>query len=288
MATDETKADDRARRRKDGWDILQALSGVMLGLVGLYFTFTVNREQDRSRRYQTATQLMSSREQSEMQFRATMFGTLLDRLLSSDRAPEQQLTVLRLFEHNFHDSFNGRAFFDALESRAGSARNRDEFLQHLSALGREVSFQQEGLVDAALGTSSPSLSLGEGAGTTVWIRADGYGDHADSHRVDITLLEVEPYRARVRLVVANGHNADEAEPNEFWVEYFDTPFTDNRLLPDGHRLALILKNADAASNRARLKLVRFPAHFIVTGYRPSVEHVTEMLGEMRAGGTRGH
>lgn len=292
MASDEKPEESKGRRKKDGWDMLQALSGVMLGAVGLYFTFTVNREQDRSRRYQTATQIMSSREQSEMTFRATMFGTLLDRLLSTVPPPEQQLTVLRLFEHNFHDAFNGRAFFDALEARAPDARNPQEFLRHLSALGAEVSSQEEGLVEAALGEPSPNLWLTTGSDTTVWLRGNGSGEHADSHQVDVALLAVEAYRARVRLTVLSGHDSSTAAPAEFWVEYFDTPFTDNRLLPDGHRLALMLKSTNpgerADGGRAQLKLVQFPAHYIVTGYRPSVEHVTEMLGEMRNGAARQH
>ena len=61
----------------------------------------------------------------------------------------------------------------------------------------------------------------------------------------------------------------------FWISFSDSPFSDNTILPDRHRLAFVLKSAD--SSGAVLKVIEFPAGYIIAGYRPSLDQLDPIL-----------
>src|SRR3990172_8561747 len=86
----------------------QVIATASIGLAGLLFTL----QQEQNRKAQTAVELMSHREEAEIGFRKQMFDTMILGLLDNKRPVEERFTVLKIFQHNFHDLFNGRALFD--------------------------------------------------------------------------------------------------------------------------------------------------------------------------------
>ena len=81
----------------------------------------------------------------------------------------------------------------------------------------------------------------------------------------------------VELIIEPGN--PESRKRKFEVSYFDTPLTDNILLPDKHRFAITLKetNMKADPHEATLNVFEFPADYVTTGYRPSISEANKML-----------
>ena len=82
------------------------------------------------------------------------------------------------------------------------------------------------------------------------------------------LLSIYENEVEVKISIV-GHN--ELVDRTFRVSYFDAPLTDNILLRDEHRFAVILKEIDTLEHKAALQFIHFPAHYVTTGYRPSIE-----------------
>ncbi len=99
------------------------------------------------------------------------------------------------------------------------------------------------------------------------------------HVLLVTLREVEEGRARVKVEINPGKPDSDSWRSEYWtstfnLRYYDAPFTDNTLLPDGHRIALSLwKTTDST---ASLSVLEFPADFITVAYRPSLHDLDEI------------
>lgn len=321
-ATPETEAkgeDAYGAKSKDFWDKIQVLGPAILGAAGVLITGMLNHHESEKREKEAAVQIMNQREQSDMGFRAKIFEVLLGRLLKND--PAEQVAVLRVFQHNFHETFNGRGFFDglarlALADSAGIA-GRQSLLRELHSIARETSAQQERIVESNVHKEFPLFRVPVGDSATVVVllgEEDSSGERSlqfavkvgcdlegesdrlnreHAHRVCVFLDSVYPdtltggdsVRLGVRFDSAHvkgdsieipaARRAVAKSRRHFSVSYFDTPFTDNSLLPDGHRLAIVLKGVD--SSGADLKVLEFPEDYIVSGYRPSAHLVREML-----------
>jgi hypothetical protein len=165
--------------------------------------------------------------------------------------------------------------FKADASRIGDTATLGE----LESLAKEVTRTQLSLI----GTRPILLALAEGEDTTVALAGPdnehGRAAGATPHTVRVTLLHLESALVRVAAAI------DSLPADTFDVSYFDAPYTDNTLLPDHHRIALMLKRVELQRPaRAFLNLIEFPAHFVTTGYRPSIEEADEMVKETAKGG----
>ncbi|RMD86588.1 MAG: hypothetical protein D6813_14735 [Calditrichaeota bacterium] len=303
---------EEKRGKRDIWTKLQVLSTVLLGAVGLVFTVVHQNIQEENRKWQAATQILSSREISEMEFRQRMFDTVLNKLLNPVLSIQERVTILRLFQNNFHDVFNGRAFFDILADEARKEGNL-ELVKELYSIGKEIANIQESIIEANFresdtvkywvyrhakkndqGTGFPEIQLDEGDSVEVYIFTQERNAHGDTHKIKIILNKVESENAiNVKLVIQPNHastnhnHVESQEPINFAVSYFDVPFTDNTILPDGHRISIILKEVcywnykcPGVPKKAKLKIIEFPAHYIISGYRPSLNHVQNIFAEL--------
>ncbi len=299
--------------KKDIWTKLQVLSTIFLSAVGLFFTFVHQNIQEQNRKWQAATQILSSREISEMEFRQRIFDTVLNKLLNSSRDIEERVTILRLFQHNFHDVFNGRAFFDVLKDEAETS-GRSELVRELYSIGQEIAGIQESIVEANLkegeivkyrvykngnpspdsGSGFPEITLSEGDSVEINLVTVEHEAPADTHKIKIILKSVNSENAvDVNLTILSSHSQNahntgkNPEPIEFEVSHFDVPFTDNTILPDGHRISIMLKKAcyweheyPGSPHKATLKIIEFPVHYIISGYRPSLNHLQDIFDEL--------
>jgi len=300
---------------RDFWDKAPAVATFFLGVVGTFATFVLSRQAEISRVTQATVQMMSQREVSEMAFRERMFDTLLRELLNPRSSMENRLTTLRLFQLNFHDTFNGRAFFDVLRTEASKASpaRRRRLLDDLNSLGRRTSELQESIVEASVGERFPSfrIALGEPQSQliTLGIRHEdevrqtgsdpadlgsvhfarhkgcdldsaqhvGHGAREHIHPFCVTLdsLTSDSVRVRLRFYGPEFERDSVGLQRRFWVSFSDSPFSDNTILPDRHRLAFVLKATD--SSDAVLKVIEFPAGYIIAGYRPSLDQLDPLV-----------
>ena len=267
-------------------DALQVVATLSIAIVGYVFTSNNEEQQKRDRTAMAAVQLMSERERSETDFRRNMFDPLIDKLLSRGLSVGDRFAVLKIFQHNFHDLFNGRALFDVLREDAEREfmHNRDslkDFLKKLTSLARDIRERQEQLI----GGSAVRLSMRSGEDTVLsHVFPEDKHEHShDEHKneqtkdhdIEIKMLTIDSNSAKVFFTLDAANIS-----RTFTLTYYDAPFTDNILLPDGHRLALTLVEIDSTLE-AHLDLIHFPANFVTTGYRPSVDRVNEMLQESK-------
>lgn len=256
---------------------------LFLGVVGLVFTYVVDAQQEKNRSNQMAVQFMSQREQSEIDFRQKMFGVLVTELLDPKIGVRERVTRLKLFQHNFHDIFNGRALFDVLEKDASNLpkRERDDLIHDLVSLAKEVTVAQELLV----GSTPQIFKKKEGDIFFVPLNKLAEGNHENGenrthsngggHVISIKLLKVKALSIKIEVIIDD----DTDRKLEFEVSFFDAPLTDNTLLPDKHRFAVTLKetNMKAQPYEATLSVFEFPADYVTTGYRPSIKEANKMF-----------
>ncbi len=214
-----------------------------------------------------------------------MFQVLVDDLLDSKVHVRERVVRLKLFQHNFHDLFNGRALFDVLEREArnlGDEKEQDDLIHDLVSLAKEITVSQELLVG-----SKPEIlrMMKEGDSRTVALKKseednDEHGENHESgnglgHRIRIKLMRVKQHAVEVEVKIDGG----ESDAMQFEVSYFDAPLTDNTLLPDKHRFAITLKetNMEAHPPEATLHLLEFPADYVTTGYRPSISEANKLF-----------
>jgi len=275
---------------KDKWEKLDILSKTMLSLAGLAFTilFTSlqtktqhleSKRQEINRRYETSAQLFNQREQSEMDFRQRIFDALLTKVMNHQIPICDRIAVLRLFQNNFHDIFNGRAFFDLLENEITNDSIlcdsvKTKFIDDLVSIAKEATSRQEAVIESNQEKQVlfPIVTIKEKDSTNVEVNCEGKIE--TNHIATIFLDSILNENAvRVQLKFKN----DNDPLSLFIVGYYDTPYTDNILLPDGHRFSLILKNVNQNLKTAKFKILEFPHDLIIAGYRPSIKMVNKIM-----------
>ena len=256
---------------------------IFLGVVGLIFTHRTDAQQEENRKNQMAVEIMSQREQSEMDFRQKMFEVLVAELLNPKVDLHDRVTRLKLFQHNFHDIFNGRALFDVLEKEARKLpeHERDKVIKELVSLAKEVTVAQVLLVRA----KPIVFKTRVGDSVVVHLEILQKGKHAQGendkrsneggHEIYVKLMKVTAYAIEVEVII----DTEKARKLKFEVSFFDAPLTDNTLLPDKHRFAITLKetNMKVHPHEATFSVFEFPADYVTTGYRPSIREANEML-----------
>jgi len=288
----------------------QVAATVFLGVVGLIFTVIQNNQQEdnrkaqfllqqvnqtaqiqlqeQNRKAQLGLQLMSQRELSEMDFRQKMFEVLVNKLLDPKVDVRERVTRLQLFQHNFHDIFNGRALFDRLEKEAlklPKREDRDETIHNLVSLAKEITRNQELLVGAKP-TEIKDIIVGNSTIVNLIFDQDSHEpseeqahseEPENSHKIKIKLIKVRARSVEVQVTI--NHDTAEARTIQFDVSYFDAPLTDNTLLPDKHRFSITLKDTNINKHpyKATLNVFEFPADFVTTGYRPMITEANKLI-----------
>lgn len=278
------------REGKDWWEKTKVISGAALTLLGLIIPFIYHLEENSKREQETLSQrraeaykMISEREKYEMDFRASHFEMLLNRVKDTSVTVGERIAILHVFYNNFPDRFNPRVFFDVLNQEAEN-RKDPLSIKQLKSLAIEISKNEESLIQASTGRERKTIWINEGGRKTDTLLSIDPA-HPDAHLVSIKLLSIRDEAVEVH--VDFGKDLVDV-PDSFGVSYFNTPFTDYTILPDGHRFAITLKEIDSKEQRARLRVTEFPAHYLITGDRPTAGEINEMVGEIMAGEVHHH
>lgn len=230
-----------------------------------------------------ATTLMSNREQSDTEFRRNMLESLIGKILDDTLPPKNRIDLFEVFENNFSDIFHSRSLYDVLWK---STKDGDSVLRkRLISLARYIASKQE-------------LEVAQREHHKTLLHRQDTLDHTfrdeGSERVLITLDSINVIENFVSIRVTFWcYDLDHQKP--FWgydttnrrridihngkpvhLTYFDTPLTNNFVMPDGDRVAIVL-NEIIGKESARLDVVHFPADYVTTGFRPSVNRINEIL-----------
>lgn len=289
-----------------------AFGPLLIALVGGVYTglnwYLQNKQIEQSksqakidRDNKMATQMLANRETEETDFRQTMFVPLTERILNEKVPLYERMETFELFENNFSDLFNCRSFFDVLYTDAlKQTKSKNPYLcgeaydaiDKLKSIGRRVIEWQECLI----GGCRKKESIIQGIRYTVSIDScPNPSDEIISLYVDaIKSDHIEVHMSISYLDTVNGVAIRQpVEVNQgyrFWVTYYDAPLTDNTLVPDGDRIALVLddlrplKNAklqdphrDFGLDTAIISVIHFPADFVTIGYRPTMSRINDLI-----------
>jgi len=267
---------DRGKPQRE-WAQIVATS--LIAVVGLVFTYVNSVEGESNRKYSMATQLMSNREESETNFRQSMFQPLINKILDDSLPLDKRITMFSIFENNFNDLFNSRALFDALSEAADrDSLNKGKIKKRLVSLARKTNEDQELLLSVGHDSKQIIKTLCE---KQPWDTTfpDGKNDEHNSEEIKVFIDSIMD--GHISAIISMRINDDTVvinNGNPIDVSYFDSPLADNIIVPDGDRIAVTLKDVDLKNSRcATIKIIHFPADFITTGYRPSFQKVEALL-----------
>ena len=281
-----SQREDLGSEARDWWDKAKIISGAALSLLGLMIPIVYHIEEQAGRKSQNmieqrkaAYQMITDRERYEMEFRGRNFEPLLNKVLDHRLPIGERIATLNLFYENFPGRFNPRVFFNVLGEEA-RVKPDPVALQDLKSLAYRMAKNEEALVEVGSGRTKPYPTEWVSVGSMVQFHLESLDPHSHAHEVQVTLDEIRD-SGNVVLLSARFPTDKVDVPEQFQVSFYDTPFTDNTFLPDGHRFAITLKETATEKNpgRARLKVLEFPSHYIVTGDRPTAKELDEMIGE---------
>ena len=294
----------KKRRDKNYYEGLktwsQTIATLFLGVVGLIFTSSNSNQQEANRKMMSAIQLMSEREKSETDFRREMFQPMINQILSDTLRLKKRMAIFRVFQNNFHDLFNSRALYDVLDDtirQLSDTTLKTDLLKNIKSLAHKTNEDEMLLIG---GDNIIIDSFEEGATERKtfaeinteeehhWWHFWESDDDDKPHQFKIKLDTVNRDSDFVKIILTLY-----PEPNDsiilnngeaFKVKYYDSPLTDNILLPDKHRIAVVLDkiySVGSAENKnmAKLRIIHFPGDFITTGYRPSMTATHNMINE---------
>ncbi len=271
----------------------------------------------------TATTLLSEREKADSQLRATMFSDLIGPIVGPDRSGavdvDRERILAELLALNFHEHFelkplllhvdrrlaaeitarSGNATQDARESLRSTARRviaRQTALLSKKEAGeppdQQTQIMRIDLVNPPAGAEKiRSLPIEQGANDLVRRFNEPIEIHSPSKTYKLYLVfdSFDAFNQTVRVdvsIFANGSaEGSETAHNEFQLSWFDFPFTDNTLLADGTRFALVIDQVDdlvarlseeekrglsvTALPRLRVDLIWFPRDYFAARERPT-------------------
>lgn len=269
------RAEQAARHGKDRWDKVQiaasVLSTLVIGGLGVWIPWRLEEQQHHSQLHQTVAQIETARETSDTEIRARVFEVLINQffrevvpaLQTPARRPDspagagvsagKKLILLSLLENNFQEFLNTRPLFEMVNKELTPSEKLE--LRHLATNTAE---KQELRLGAAL---VKPIRIVRGSPKQIDV-----GDL----KLRLSLLEVEEERVKVRVEAVQNLSQIQFDAVEFHVSYFDTPFMDSTILPDGHRFAVTLKNLHPGENAADLKIFEFSHDFLASQGRPAL------------------
>jgi len=284
LAHKQTETKEHDYSKKKHVVLVQMISGLALAIIGASFTIltdmrsnTLIKEQEKTRKSQMATQLMSQRETSETEFRKGMFSSLIQQILDDTMPLKRRMNVLEVFENNFNDIFNSRSLYDVLWDEAVYAGD-SSIKTKLIDLARYIGAKQQSQINQLEWRQTLCCSPVQDSLKYIF---------EENEIVKICLIDIEESRISITMTI----ECDEPETSNkrrtikindgkpFHVSYFDTPFSSNFMMPDEHRIAIIPEEIFLSNNSVRLDVIHFPADYVTMGYRPSIRSLNKMLGD---------
>jgi hypothetical protein len=308
-------SDHGKSNEKSAWDkaeiILSPVGGLLtamaVALVGFFGTRYLNSQQEIDTNQRVYAELMSKREEADVQLRKDMFKSIIDTFLTPTAGqtkagqPKEDVLKLELLAYNFHDSLDlGPLFkqvFQQIDEGGLSPKDKQSYLDRLQRVAavvtvRQISALQEGghaeerPVDLDGFKSHPGgIPVYEGdmqLPTQIETKGNAVDpDFLPRHFVlDLLRPDSKTREMAVRLRVTAPDSTDVKNPEvdkTFWVGFFDFPMIDNTRLSHDQRCAVVLNEFDPMSNFAQVTLVFFSGDRASLKEKPYYDEVLHTL-----------
>jgi len=246
----------------------------------------------------TAVTILSQREQAESELRATMFSNLISPIAGprsdgSEIPAVREKLLVELLALNFNEHFEFKPLLEFVDKRL-AAEGAEEERRSLRSIARRVidrqiaSLLKEGSehdrtkVYRLLFTDPPRTEEEKNYLESLPPNSRGkyFGEFFSRNSpdgnwtLDLTATDPDMEESRVRVHInlksnfSAGRVGYDDIPMDFTLTQFDFPLTDNTLLADGNRFAVVLDDMDAVTRTVRLRLIWFPKNYFTPRERP--------------------
>lgn len=294
--------------------LLTALSVAGVGFFGSQYLGQKQAVETNIRLY---AELMSNRERADSDLRKDMFNLSIKTFLQDEDVDvERQLLELELLAYNFHDAIDLAPLFKHVERKVKASEKDEKYNdwdKRLSTVALEVIGKQAAVLEDSGQIVNADLSLtklkdnivpliDEEFPTDPTIKKGSQDDKGKYYRFTVEALDADVVNKSVLIrlkvegqpSVSDGGEIEAAvKENEdipgaqkevlidatFNVDFFDFPMIDNSRLPDGHRVAVVLRRFDQSS--VRLSLLYFPGSRASLKDKPFYDEIIDDLHETR-------
>ena len=264
-------------KKKDVWDIVQALSGPLIGLFaaiavalfGFFGTKYMEIWKEQETKSRLLADIMSRREAAENELRKDMFKPIIESFLKADPDDfEDQVTSLEVLTYNFHESIDLSPLYKRLHTRISQCRDavrREQCLGRLREAAEVIKYKQiitlepQGrkhdftIENVNLQTKTGSLVTEEelnGVKRSFEIFIDGFNPETKELKVRLYVTTVDEGGEPV---------AGSTVESKFPLGLFAFPSIDNTRLTHDQRVAIVLKTIEPPA--AVLTLIYFPGSY---------------------------
>lgn len=299
------------------WETLEWLTKLIPGLATIAVAVIAHNFQSSM----STTTLLSEREKADSQLRATMFSDLIGPIAGPNKSGgadvDRERILAELLALNFHEHFELRPLLLhvdnrlAAEIRSGSRNITERSRESLRSVARRVTSRQISLLSkkesdeetqaqivhmdivtpAPSGDKVPRFPVAAPPMQLVSNFREPIEVSSPSKKYKLYLifdsLDLQEQTVRVDISIYSNGTGEEKETAhyDFVLSWFDFPFTDNTLLADGTRFALVMDQMDdlvmrlsddekktiTAKTLPRLKvnLIWFPQDYFAARERPT-------------------
>ncbi len=303
---------DRRRHSVKILDVIDVLAKFIAALALIVGAYIANSYQGKM----TGTTLLSQREESETQLRASMLNSLIEPIIGQEKGakihPDRERILVELLALNFHEHFELKPLMTQVDERlasqsGGMTREQAKRARYsLWSVAHRVASQQV----ASLIREEPGNGPNE-AGCSIYLltmtkelspneenrpRCQANGKFEEPIRLEspdkkwtLNAVAYDPdsENQTVQMTTSLVSNAPTGQQvyndiaYKFTLSWYSFPLTDNTLLPDGNRFAITLDRG-VEGGSASLRLIWFPKDYITPRERPlNYREIHKLVGEKK-------
>jgi hypothetical protein len=276
-------------------DVLAKLTAASALILGAYIANTYQSKL-------TGTTILSQREQSETQLRASMFTSLISPIMGPQTGQaipvDREQLLVELLVLNFHEHFELKPLLRHIDDRLAARKvegmtpqEAQDARESLRSIVRRVTAQQ---IASMIRETAPGQPPTQGCGVyLINLRTESSNNPASgacqlSNAFEEVVRVESPDKKYTLSMVASNPNWENETFNisvnlttntpaeqqryqdlsyNFLLTWYDLPLTDNTLLPDGNRFSFTIA-AVMKGKGATLRLIWFPRDYVTPRERP--------------------
>ena len=272
------------------WLIKTLAMPAAICIVPLMFELFSHAHDERENQFRLYTELLSKREEADMNVRRGIFDKVFDKYLPPDTNDiDTRLVGLELMAANFHESVDISPLFWQLDRQVmkqGDAAARRTDLKELERIAGTVKARQiEGLEIAGRKTEisfdlelPPDQQKNFSCDWRLPRVPGGPGEPPKGRHFDLGLIKGDLDGRRLQLQLSYSTHGDTKQVL-VWASLYDFPLMNFTRIADEERVAVVLTRLDPESKSATVTLVYYPSSRSGIKDKPYIDDVMSRLGQ---------
>ncbi len=271
------------------WLIKTLAMPAAICIVPLLFELFSHAHDERENQFRLYTELLSKREEADMNVRRGIFDKVFDKYLPPDTNDiDTRLVGLELMAANFHESVDISPLFWQLDRQVmkqGDTATRRADLKELERIASTVKARQiEGLEIAGRKTEIgfdlelPPEQQKNFSCDWRLPRVPGAPEPPKGRHFDVGLIKGDLDGRRLQLQLSYSTHGDTRQIL-VWANLYDFPLMNFARISDEERVAIVLTRLDPESKSATVTLVYYPSSRSGIKDKPYIDDVMSRLGQ---------